>query len=309
MTELVNAVLDAHVERVIELLRDRADPNESDADGRRPLAAAVETGDLACLERLLAAGADPNGGQPTPLVMAAWGSASSGALVERLLVAGADPNLPDASGTTALYAAAVAGNAGRVRALLAAGGDANQDSAGPSDGTPLCGAAAWGREDTVRALLDGGADPNQAERDGFVPLEWAVRGMHYGAAFALLEAGADPNHPCAPLVIAADRGSIGFVRVLLAHGADPSLPDAGGRTALAAAEARAGMDIERVLTEELSGEGSVEVRREPRTEGSEWIEVSRANPDGGGHGTASENGHAQVVAVLRTPKVRSSAPL
>ena len=45
------------------------------------------------------------------------------------------------------------------------------------------------------------------------------------------------------------------------------------RTALAAAKARAGLDIQHVLSEELFGEGPVEVRREPRAEGSERIEV------------------------------------
>jgi ankyrin repeat protein len=210
-----------------------------------------------------------------------------------------DADQPDGFGTTPLYAAAVAGKAATVRALLAAGADANRESAGDSDGTPLCGAACWGYEETVRALLEGGADPNQAECDGSVPLEWAARGMHHGTAVALLEAGADPNHPSAPLVIAADRGSVGLVRLLLAHGADPSLPDVQGRTALAAAEAKDGVNIARLLTEQLAGDGPVEVRRELRAEGSERIEVYRATPNGGRRGSASENGHAQIVALLR----------
>jgi ankyrin repeat protein len=200
--------------------------------------------------------------------------------------------------STPLYRAAVGGDAAAVRALLAAGADPDEESFGPSDGTPLCGAACWGYEDAVRALLEGGADPNRAEADGFLPLQWAALGPHHGTAAALLEAGADPNPPCAPLVIAADRGAIGLVQLLLAHGADPALRDESGRTAVEAAEAKAGVDIEGALVAALHGDGPVEVRREPRPGGSELIEVSAPHASGR-HYASSEDGHAQIAALLR----------
>jgi ankyrin repeat protein len=200
--------------------------------------------------------------------------------------------------STPLYLAAVGGAADAVRALLAAGADPDEERLGPSDGTPLCGAACWGYEDAVRALLAGGADPNLAEADGFLPLQWAALGPHHGTAAALLEAGANPNPPCAPLVIAADRGALGLVQLLLDHGADPSLRDESGRTALEAAEAKAGTDIERSLAKAMHGVGPVEVRREPRPGGSELIEVSRSLARGRRY-ASSETGHAQIAALLR----------
>ncbi|RKQ86769.1 ankyrin repeat protein [Solirubrobacter pauli] len=193
---------------------------------------------------------------------------------------------------TPLYVAAVDGQVDEVAALLAAGADADEESA---QGTPLCAAACWGHADVVRALLAAGADPQRAAEDDFTPLEWAVLGLHEEAAVALVEGGADPNGPGAPLVLAADRGALGVVRALLAHGADPSQRDEEGQTAREAAAGWVGADVEQELIASLSGDGPVELTRTPRAGGTERIEAFRPSA---GVGAAIETGHAQIVALL-----------
>ncbi|MFJ2771973.1 ankyrin repeat domain-containing protein [Streptomyces sp. NPDC087300] len=118
------------------------------------------------------------------------------ATVRSLLRSGRlDPELPDADGTTALYAASVHGAASTVRVLLRAGARPDTESRGLTDGTPLCGAAAWGHTATVRELLAHGADPDLREDDGtgMSPLRWARQGAsgpHPETVAALVAAGA-----------------------------------------------------------------------------------------------------------------------
>ena len=116
-----------------------------------------------------------------------------GPQVEALLRAGADPAAGDRDGTTPLYLAAVQGNAGIVRRLLAAGAPPDAESAGlGSEGTPLCAAACWGHLEAVRTLLAHGADPGLREDHGSgrTPLEWATAGPHPETVAALRAAGA-----------------------------------------------------------------------------------------------------------------------
>lgn len=193
---------------------------------------------------------------------------------------------------TPLYVAAVDGRADTVAALLAHGADPNE---GSPQGTPLCAAACWGHADVVRALLAAGADPRRAIEGDYTPLEWAVLGLHEDVAVALLEAGADADGPGAPLVMAADRGALGIVRALLAHGADPARRGDDGETAREAAEGWVGADVERELTASLPPEGPIEVTRTPRADGTERVEVVRLRE---GVGAVMETGHAQIVALL-----------
>ena len=156
---LVAAADDGDVRAVATLLAAGADPDSANREGTTPLYAAVHSGVPGVVDQLLGAGADVN--RPShhgpPLSLVAY---VPDALVARLLAHGANPEAVDTAGTTTLYAAAVAGEAGKVRQLLEAGADPNRISTGPGEGTPLCAAACWGYLETVDALLSHGADPN-----------------------------------------------------------------------------------------------------------------------------------------------------
>jgi hypothetical protein len=84
-----------------------------------------------------------------------------------------DPGARGADGFTALHLAAFFGGAEAVRALLAAGADANADAENPLHVRPLHSAVAARDLESVRALLEAGADPNVRQQGGFTPLDGA----------------------------------------------------------------------------------------------------------------------------------------
>ncbi len=139
-----------------------------------PLAADAANGDIAAMERLIAAGAAVNAGDGEALVAAA--RAGAAASIPVLVSHGANPNLTNgANGWTPLQHAIHKYQAASVRALLKAG--AGVDARGRDGGTPLMMAAGYGYDDIVRALLDGGADPRARGPEGLSALDLAVSGV------------------------------------------------------------------------------------------------------------------------------------
>jgi ankyrin repeat protein len=215
-------------------------------------------------------------------------------------------------GSTALYRAAVSGEAELAELLLCAGADPDLLSSGESEGTPLCAASCWGFTAIVRALLTHGADPNLAEDDTWTPLRWAAAHGHEQIVRELLAAGANPDLR-APIGDAARRGSLGVVRALLEYGANPSEPDLEGNTALELAESWAGKDVEGELVarvELLVGTlehgrrgGEISISRTPLADGAELVSVRATFPDGAETGAEVETGHEQIVALLRSRRV------
>jgi len=136
-----------------------ADPGLANAreDGVSAVLVSLYHRQDAAREALLAAGA-----QVGPLEAAALGE------LDRL-----DPGARGADGFTALHLAAFFGGADAVRALLAAGADANADAENPLRVRPLHSAVASRDRESVRALLEAGADPNVAQQGGFTPLDGA----------------------------------------------------------------------------------------------------------------------------------------
>ena len=101
-------------------------------------------------------------------------------------------------------------------------------------------ACVLGRMDDVKAELD--ADPSRVNARGvhdLPALYFAAIGGDLEIAKRLLELGADVNakaESAAPIHGAVMGGSAAMVRLLLEHGADPSLPDYKGRGARQLAE-------------------------------------------------------------------------
>ena len=190
-------------------------------------------GNTAEVVALLGRGADANArrddSRQTPLMGAA--EAGHEGVVRRLLEHGAQINAANKYGETALTLAADGGHTAVVSALLDWGADVNVvDEFGD---TPLLNAA-WGEhEDALRLLLRHRADPNVPNRVGQTAMTTALAFERRHILTILLEGGADPDlrhHDQTPLMMAL--GDEEAVRLLLAHGADTSLRDKHGKTAL-----------------------------------------------------------------------------
>lgn len=185
-------------------------------------------GDLDRLRAAVAAGASVNVGDPygqRPLHLAAAGG--HGAVVRWLLSHGALLDARDRDGRTALLAAAVAGQAVTLGLLLDAG--ARVHAVDVHGRTALHGAAASGVG--VPALLARGAQVAATDSAGRAPLHLASTAA---AATSLLDAGAPLGQAdrdgWTALHLAAERGRVEVVSLLLARGADPRTRTTAGAT-------------------------------------------------------------------------------
>src|SRR5581483_335166 len=131
--------------------------------------------------------------------------------------------------------AAALGDAQRVGALLAQGGDLARAFA-PDGFTALQLASFFGHPAVARRLLEAGADANAARRNDIriQPLHAATANGNPESIALLLDAGADPNGRQSggftPLHARAQRGDGAMVRLLLERGAHPQLRADDGRS-------------------------------------------------------------------------------
>ena len=195
------------------LIEAGANPMVRGPGGATPLHRAADWGDFAVVQLLVDTGADPSartdyGG--TPLHAAAASILRDGNRIQLLIDAGADPGARTDSGTTPLHLVRLAANA---EALLAAGAVLRRDENGR---TPLHTAAMdFGLESSEFGNLIGvfvGAGADIGARDAF---------------------GQTPLHRAA----AIDRRSLGsefkvVMEVLIANGADINAKDRDGNTPL-----------------------------------------------------------------------------
>lgn len=145
------------------------------------------------------------------------------AALERLLAAGAPVDAVDRAGATPLYIAADEGRAAVVAWLLAAGGNPRHQMPGPfgSAGTPIHAAIRYGHLDVVRVLLEAGVDPNLPDDGVGPPLHTALRRGQSGAAALLRSFGARPirAEPVDALIASADpaAGKVTAAACALCH--------------------------------------------------------------------------------------------
>jgi ankyrin repeat protein len=281
-----------------ELLQAGADVNAVKEGGTTPLMVASSSGSTELVKLLVAHGSNVNAketvhGQTALMFAAAINRAE---VIQLLIAHGADPAVTTIvtpvgrganadknvaqedriqgatvmGGMTALLFAAREGHMDAVRALVSAGADVNQVSAGEKT-SPLLMAIINGHFEAAQFLLDHHADPNLANIAGLTPVyatvdvQWAPLGWfpnpvvaqekvsHLDLMKALLEQGANPDVRLAaklwfrPLTHelgwvspvgstafwrAAEANDVAAMRLLVAHGANPKIASASGDTPL-----------------------------------------------------------------------------
>jgi len=146
--------------------------------------------------------------------------------------------------------AASQGNVGRLTELA---DKVNVEARLSEDGeTALHRAASRGHLKAVALLLDRGAKVDAVDGEGVTPLILASYRGQTEVVKLLLERGAAVNarekrNGLSSLSHAVGRGDQELVSVLLAHGADPVLKSADGRTPLERAEANGATEIVALL--------------------------------------------------------------
>lgn len=136
-----------------------------------------------------------------------------------------------------IFEASVLGKVDRIQEILKS--DPKRVSEHAPDGfTPVALAAFFGQPAAVTALIAAGADVNAPARNALkvAALHAAVAGGKLEIVKAVLQAGADPNAQqqagFRPIHEAGTKANRALAELLLAHGADPSLPNDTGTSAI-----------------------------------------------------------------------------
>src|SRR5262245_44802296 len=230
-TAVMRAASNDDVELVRALIKAGANVKLKNQFGTSALTEAATIGSAPIVNALVKAGADPNTKNPegeTPLMTAARSGHVDAAKV--LLEAGADINAKEAfGGQTPLMWAAAQSQAEMVKLLASKGADL--DARGvihqwerkviteprPKDMnkggfTALLYAAREGCVACVKNLALAGADLNLEDPDRMTPLNMALFNLHFEAAAALIDAGADVDkwdfYGRSPVYMAADVSTL-----------------------------------------------------------------------------------------------------
>jgi ankyrin repeat protein len=232
------------------------------ACGTAKFHAAVESGNVQEVNRLLAAGADVNSRTDrgvdrdmTPLMLAAI--SGSREVTEVLIAHGADIHAKNGAGFTPLHAAVYQGHREVAELLVSKGADVNARS---NDGwTPLHNAT-WRfvrvtgsspsseadrvkMTDIVKLLLDKGADVNAKASNGTTPLILAAGSGQKALVGLLIDHGAEVNSKgfegVGALYTAVVTDQVEVAEILIDHGAEVDAGTKSGFTPLSYA-ARAG---------------------------------------------------------------------
>jgi ankyrin repeat protein len=198
-------------------------PNERDLRVYAGLHAAAANGDVAEIERLLAAGERPNiqdSNSRTPLHVTVYRKHHAAA--RALLRLGANPNALDAQRYDIVTIAAVQNDIEMLNIALQGGASARNITS-PYDGTALIAAAHLGHVEAVRILIAHKAPLDHANVRGWTALHEAV-----------VLGNGGPNH-------------VATVEALIKAGADPDIKDRQGNTALMYARQRGYSDVIQIL--------------------------------------------------------------
>ena len=200
-------------------------PSASEIEAYQGVQRAAHEGDIDAAKKFIKSGAnleERDGSGRTPLIIAAF--ASHEPVVKLLAEAGADMNAMEHRAYDIVTIAAVANDVEMLELALLLGASAGNTTS-PYDGTALIAAAHLGHHEVVDRLIAGGAPLDHINN-----LNWT----------ALIEA-----------VILGDGGSdhIKTVELLLDAGADQSIGDKQGITALEHAKSRSYKEMVQLLAD------------------------------------------------------------
>ncbi|HXT16373.1 MAG TPA: ankyrin repeat domain-containing protein [Gemmatimonadaceae bacterium] len=166
---------------------------------------------------------------PAPKTSAVADAAMRGddGAVKKLIAQGADVNVAQGDGMTALHWAAEHGDAELASALIKAHASLKATTRIGAY-TPLHIAAKSGNPNVINELLEAGSDAKAMTATGATALHFAAAAGNPEAVELLIKAGADPNLKEAawgqtPLVFAAEFNRADAIKVLLKNGADVSV--------------------------------------------------------------------------------------
>lgn len=240
-TPLILAATAGH-EKVVNILLKHGAELEAQSERTKdtPLSLACSGGRYEVVEILLNVGANKehrNVSDYTPLSLAASGGYVN--IIRLLLNHGAEINSRTGSklGISPLMLAAMNGHTAAVKLLLDMGSDINAQIE-TNRNTALTLACFQGRHEVVSLLLDRKANVEHRAKTGLTPLMEAASGGYIEVGRVLLDKGADVNATPVPssrdtaLTIAADKGHLKFVDLLLTRGAAVEVKNKKGNSPL-----------------------------------------------------------------------------
>lgn len=208
---------------------------------------AANVGDVARLKRILMAHPEALNSQEETFLSSSeinWTNPSLETrlktfLIDRRNQANCAFNMRETSGATALHQAVSYGHSEIVQLLLANG--ANLEIKDRIGWTALFAASSYAQPDMAQSLISAGAQVNIRDNRGDTPLHVAALILpgysEREVVSTLVENGAEvnavnPNSGYTPLQWAVINGNEKVAAILLEHGADPTIKDHWGRTAL-----------------------------------------------------------------------------
>jgi len=235
-SDVADAAMRGDKAAVRTLVQKKADVNAPQIDGTTALHWAVQADDLELADLLIRSGAKVSVATvagATPLQLAAVNG--SAVLLDKLIAAGADPNATlTRSGDTALMIASRTGKVDAVRMLLDRGAKVNtQETWGGT--TALMWAVSEKHPEVAKLLVERGADVNV--RSYYVP---SASGRGFEGTTPVAQRPGKEFEEFAsgwltPLMFAARENDLESARVLVKAGADINAQSADGKDALSLA--------------------------------------------------------------------------
>ncbi len=151
--------------------------------------------------------------------------------IDSLVKAGANINYVDEFGDTALCQAALQGHTETLKKLL------SYLTARYSKNRALILASGAGHSDIIDILLKAGAEVNTYMKNFHTPLFQAIKHNNIKAlqrllATACIDVNQEDHEGIIPILLAAKNGRLAMLKLLVSHGANITIKNAEGRTAL-----------------------------------------------------------------------------